>query len=64
MNTATYRGMARNAEAKQDWSTAAKFFDKAADVYPTKTGQLAQRDITALRSNAAACRDMLAQEVA
>jgi hypothetical protein len=48
--------MARNAEAAGNYEAAAKFFDKAADLYPTKTGQLAARDIAALRNAASNCR--------
>jgi hypothetical protein len=64
MNTATYRGMARKAEAAQNCEAAAKFYDKAADLYPTKPspgwlGTLAARDVAALRQNAANCRAMV-----
>lgn len=59
MNTATYRGMARNAAQRLEWAAAAKLYDLAADKYPTKTGELAARDIATLRAEAAACRTMV-----
>lgn len=45
MNTATYRGMARNAEQRCEWSAAAKFWTLAIEKYPNTTGELAKLDI-------------------
>lgn len=55
MNTATYRGMARNAEKRLEWSAAAAFWALAINKYPNK-GSLAALDIAKMtqRKNAAA----------
>lgn len=63
MNTATYRGMAQNAEKRLDWQAAAKFYGLAIAKYPSK-GALAALDIEKLTARMNAAKAMANQESA
>jgi len=56
ITSAIARRLARDAAVALDWNRAAALYEYAADVYPTQIGQLAQKDIAALRQEAANCR--------
>lgn len=61
MNTATYRGMAQNAEKRLDWQAAAKFWGLAIAKYPSK-GALAALDIEKMTARMNAAKAMATQE--
>jgi hypothetical protein len=61
MNTATYRGMAQNAEKRLDWQTAAKFWKLAITKYPSK-GALATLDIEKMTAKMNAAKAMATQK--
>ena len=55
-NTATFRILARHHEERQQYEMAANMYERAAMVYPTKTGELAAADIAGLLKSARECR--------
>ena len=63
MNTATYRGMAQNAEKRLEWQAAAKWWGLAIAKYPSK-GNLAALDIEKMTTRMKAAETMAKQESA
>jgi hypothetical protein len=55
--TAQLRNEARDAESLCNWAMAARLYDEAADVHPSR-GELAGRDMEQLRRRAKSCRTM------
>lgn len=65
MNTATYRGIARNAEAKCEWHKAAVNWERAIAKYPGNLNSaLAKLDIGKMQARADACHRTAAEEAA
>ena len=59
MTTAILRNAAREAAESLQWAQAADLYRAAVEIYPSRIGELAEKDIAALLSRAESCERMV-----